>query len=96
MNIIRREGAPAAGHPGRFDVQHPPQVEFQGYLIVTKPDESGGKWYGGYELVKDGSVVRSRNHIYPGFFYFDAACEDSIEHAKLEIENLGGGSDELH
>jgi hypothetical protein len=65
------------------------RVEYKGYVILPKlSGGGGGRWYGGYEISKGGTTIRARENIFPGFFYSDAACGDSIEHAKSEIDNL--------
>jgi hypothetical protein len=64
-------------------------MDYKGYQIVPKPAcEADGMWIGGYDILKDGRTVRSRPNIFPRTLYFKAACTDSIEHAKIEIENL--------
>jgi hypothetical protein len=65
-----------------------PSVEYRGYTIVPKP-ESGtdGVWFGGYEIQKDGVPISSRSGLAPPFLYREAASNDSIEHAKLEIDS---------
>ncbi|WP_194726908.1 hypothetical protein [Noviherbaspirillum malthae] len=65
------------------------QVEYKGYGIrpIAVP-QGEDMYFGGYEISKDGKVVSVRKNIMPGFFYRDAALIDSVEHAKLEIENL--------
>ncbi len=64
-------------------------LEYKGYTIFPIPAMgTGGVWYGGYEIAKSGTTVRVRRNVFPGFFYFDAARTDSIEHAKLEIDNI--------
>jgi len=71
-----------------MDSEH---VKYKGYTIFPMPAENGGAiWYGGYEITKDGTPVCIRKNIFPGFFYSDAARNDSIEHAKIEIDNLAG------
>jgi hypothetical protein len=63
-------------------------VEYRGYTIVPKPEGgTDGTWFGGYEILKDGALVSSRSGIAPPFLYQEAACNDSIEHAKLEIDS---------
>jgi hypothetical protein len=65
------------------------EIEYRGYTIRPRPvTDNGELWFGGYEIRKNGEVVRERSNIFPGFFHFGAACSDSIEHAKIEIENL--------
>jgi hypothetical protein len=49
---------------------------------------AGERYYGGYEIARNGATIRARKNLFPGFFYFDAARNDSIEHAKLEIDSL--------
>ncbi len=64
-------------------------VDYKGYRIWPKPScGADGKWYGGYDIVKDDAPVSTRTTIFPGFLYVDAATEDSIEQAKIEIDNL--------
>ncbi|WP_088710437.1 hypothetical protein [Noviherbaspirillum denitrificans] len=65
------------------------QIEYKGYAIrpIAIP-EGEDMYFGGYEISKDGKLVSERKNIMPGFFYRDAALIDSVEHAKLEIENL--------
>jgi hypothetical protein len=64
------------------------QVDYKGYIILPSLQcDSEGRFYGCYEIEKDGVIYRSRKNLFPGFFYSDAAREDSIEHAKLEIDN---------
>lgn len=68
-------------------------MEYKGYQIVPKPTcEGDGTWIGGYDILKDGRIVSSRRNIFPRTRYFKAACADSIEHAKIEIENLVAGT----
>jgi hypothetical protein len=65
------------------------RVEYKGYAILPMAFPEGeDMYYGGYEISKDGKIIRVRKNIRPGFFYRDAALIDSVEHAKLEIENL--------
>jgi len=65
-----------------------PQVEYKGHMIVARPVcGTDGKWFGGYEILKGGQLVSRREHIVPSSFYVDGACTDSIEYAKLEIDN---------
>lgn len=69
-------------------MEHQP-VEYKGFVILPIPAcDAEGRYYGGYEISKDGKVIDVREDIFPGFFYLDAAVTDSIEHAKLEIDNL--------
>lgn len=65
-------------------------VEYKGCRIAPKPaSDPGGRWYGGYAIwTRDGSLVSTRTYIFPGFLYFDAAWHDSVEYAKVEIDNL--------
>lgn len=65
-------------------------VKYKGYTIFPAPSQNTGCsiWYAGYEITKDGSPVSIRKHIFPGFLYSDAALTDSIEHAKMEIDNI--------
>jgi hypothetical protein len=68
-------------------------MDYKGYQIVPKPvSDAEGMWIGGYEILKDGRTVSSRPNIFPRTLYFKAACADSIEHAKIEIENLVAGT----
>jgi hypothetical protein len=68
-------------------------VEYKGYTIVAAPAvDASGRWFGAYRISKDGQTIRTREHIFPGFLYFDAALNDTIEHAKLEIDYLSAGS----
>ena len=65
------------------------QVQYKGYAILPIAIPEGKDMYfGGYEISKNGKIVSVRKNIMPGFFYRDAALRDSVEHAKLEIENL--------
>lgn len=65
------------------------RIEYKGFTIFPTPSlGSGNRWYGGYEILKNGAPVRVRKNIFPGFLYSDAARIDSIEHAKIEIDNL--------
>ncbi|MDB5764434.1 MAG: fructosamine kinase family protein [Herminiimonas sp.] len=65
------------------------RVDYKGHVILPMPAcEKEGRCYGGYEISKDGEVISVRKNIFPGFFYLDAAVEDSVEHAKLEIDSL--------
>jgi hypothetical protein len=69
-------------------------VEYKGYQIVPRPTcGSDAMWFGGYDIAKDGHTIRSRANIFPGSLYFKAACVDSIEHARMEIDNLAPGPD---
>ncbi len=64
-------------------------LEYKGYTIFPVPTAgSGGVWYAGYEIARRGITLRVRRNLFPGFFYFDAARVDSIEHAKLEIDQI--------
>ncbi len=64
-------------------------IDYKGYTIYPLPMMGGGEqWYGGYDIQKDGATIRVRRNIFPSFPYFSAARCDSIEHAKMEIENL--------
>ncbi|KIF79912.1 hypothetical protein [Noviherbaspirillum autotrophicum] len=64
-------------------------VKYKGYTIFPMPALSAGAlWLGGYEITKDGTPVSVRKNIFPGFFYSEAAWNDSIGHAKIEIDNL--------
>jgi hypothetical protein len=65
------------------------QVHYKGYAILpTAVLEGEDMYFGGYEISKDGSIVSVRRRIMPRFFYRDVALRDSVERAKLEIENL--------
>jgi hypothetical protein len=65
------------------------RLEYKGYTIHPMPSMGAGeRYFGGYEIEKNGAKIRSRLNIFPGFFYLEAARNDSIEHAKLEIDNL--------
>ena len=69
-------------------------VEYQGYTITAAPAvDASGRWFGAYQISKDGQTIRTREHVFPGFLYFDAALNDTIEHAKLEIDYLSAGSE---
>ncbi len=73
-----------------MDNQH---VEYKGFTIVSMPSGgTDGTWFGGYEILKDGVSISVRKNIFPGFHYFPAARDDSIEHAKLEIDNRVGAN----
>lgn len=63
-------------------------IEYKGYVIYPAVQSTDAMWYGGYEITKNGLPIRMRKRIYPGFPYSDAAWNDSIEHAKAEIDNL--------
>jgi hypothetical protein len=64
-------------------------VDYKGYQIVPQPTcDFDGLWFSGYEILKNGMTIRQRMNIYPTTFYFQAACAESIGHAKIEIENL--------
>ncbi len=66
-----------------------PEIDYKGYRIYAAPMcGNDGKWYGAYDITKDGTSIRSRTHVFPGFLYREAAAEDSIEQAKLEIDEL--------
>lgn len=65
------------------------EITYKGYAILPGLHcDSKGKFYGSYEIRKDGVVFRHRENIFPGSFYSDAARKDAVEHAKLEIDNL--------
>ena len=70
-------------------MENHPAVEYKGFGIAPKPTRgSDGKWYGGYDIMKDAMPVSTRTHIFPGFLFEMPAAEDSIEHAKIEVDNL--------
>jgi hypothetical protein len=69
-------------------VMYKQHLEYQGYRILAKPScDSGGRWYGGYKITKGGVTICTRDKLFPGFLYSEAAYTDSIEHAKLEVDN---------
>jgi hypothetical protein len=69
-------------------IMNTPQVEYKGYVISpTLTCDATGKYFGGYAILKGANVLSRRENLFPGFFYTDAARDDSIEHAKLEIDN---------
>lgn len=75
-----------------MDTQH---VAYKDYTIYPMPScGTESRWYGGYEISKNGAVIRTRKNIFPGFLYFSAARDDSIETAKLEIDNIVGAGAE--
>jgi hypothetical protein len=77
--------------------EQPMPMDYKGYQILPKPVcEGDGLWFGGYDILKNGHTVRSRTNIFPSTFYFNAACADSIEHAKIEIENLVAGASSVN
>lgn len=64
-------------------------VKYRGYTIFPMPSQNAGAmWYAGYEITRNGTPVSIRKNIFPGFFYPGAAWTDSIEHAKMEIDNI--------
>jgi len=69
-------------------------IEYKGCVILpittstTFETDSESMYRGGYEISKDGKTLRVRRNLFPKFFYIDAAVTDSIEYAKLEIDNL--------
>lgn len=66
-----------------------PAVDYKGFTILPKPTRGNdGKWYGGYDIQKDALPVSTRTYIFPGFLFESPAAEDSIEHAKTEVDNL--------
>ena len=68
--------------------KHPP-VDYKAYSILPKATRGNdGKWYGGYDILKDAVPVSTRTYIFPGLHYASPAAEDSIEHAKTEVDNL--------
>jgi hypothetical protein len=74
-----------------------PRVEYKGYTIMARPVcGTDGKWFGGYEILKDSQPVSRRENILPSFLYVEGACTDSIEHAKLEIDNRVSEPPDLH
>lgn len=67
------------------------RIPYKGCVIRPMPmPESEGWYYGGYEISKDGKVIRTRQNVFPGSYYHNAAVAQSIEHAKLEVDNLVG------
>lgn len=67
------------------------QITYKGYVIVPLPSQGAGEqWHSGYEIRKDGVPVRVRHNLDPGVYYSDAALHESIERAKLEIDNIAG------
>jgi hypothetical protein len=67
-------------------------IEYKGFTIAAAPTvDASGRWFGAYRISRDGQSIRIREHIFPGFLYFDASFNDSIEHAKLEIDYLSAG-----
>ncbi len=63
--------------------------EYKGYSITPLPPiERDGGFYGGYEIDKDGAPVSRRTELFPVLQYESAALTESIEHAKIEIDNL--------
>jgi hypothetical protein len=74
-----------------------PRIDYKGYTILARPEcGTDGRWFCGYEILKGDDRVSVRNNIVPSFLYADAACADSIEHAKLEIDSRAPGSGTLH
>jgi hypothetical protein len=72
---------------GDMNSEHAERVEYKGYVIVAAPVIGAGEcWYSGYQIMKNGRTVSARDHIFPGFFYFDPALTNSIEYAKMEID----------
>jgi len=66
-------------------------IDYKGYTIhPIAAQDTESICYGGYEITRDGTPIRVRKRIFPGFLYADAAWHDSVEHAKTEIDNLGG------
>jgi hypothetical protein len=62
-------------------------VEYKGYTIFPVPSRGAdGKWYSGYRLDKGGAAFNARDNIFPGFLYYESACADSVEHAKIQID----------
>lgn len=63
--------------------------DYKGYGITPLPPvEKDGGFYGGYEIDKDGVPVSRRTELFPVLQYESAARTESIEHAKIEIDNL--------
>jgi hypothetical protein len=65
-------------------------MNYKGYQVLPRPTSAGDDdlFFGGYEIVKDGRTVSCRTKLYPGVHYLSAACAASLEHAKIEIDNL--------
>jgi hypothetical protein len=65
-------------------------MNYKGYQVLPRPTASGdgNLYFGGYEIVKDGRTVSCRTGLYPGVHYLSAARSASLEHAKIEIDNL--------
>lgn len=62
---------------------------YRGYFITPLPPvEKDGGFYGGYEIERGGLPVSRRTELFPVTQYERAALTESIEHAKLEIDNL--------
>jgi hypothetical protein len=69
-------------------------VSYKGYTIIPMPSaDTGQLWFGGYEIRKGDTRISMRQGLHPGVFYSDAACIESIERAKIEIDNLAGAGD---
>lgn len=50
--------------------------------------EREGRCHGGYAILKNGRLMRVRRDLFPDCLYRKVALKESIEHAKLEIDNL--------
>lgn len=71
-----------------METQH---IMYKGYVIVPLPSQGAGEqWHSGYEIRKGEVPIRVRRNLDPGMYYSDAALNESIERAKLEIDNLAG------
>ena len=64
-------------------------VEYKGCIILPMPvAEREGRYHGGYAILKNGQLMRVRRDLFPGCLYRKVALKESIEYAKLEIDNL--------
>lgn len=71
-------------------------VEYKGCVILPMATRQSEDWHNGaYEIWKDGELVRFRINLFPGSFYRSAAVAQSIEDAKLEIDNLFGSNGDI-